>query len=312
MVVPKPTPYWCLFFLVIIFWVGLLVGLRDSIDLNSSCETEGIFSYKGTCAVGNIAGLCSCVIWSICLVPQIFWNYHRQSVEGLSLSWSCANALAALTNLNFVARRSLPLYVYLSAIYMPILDILVVSQFIFLSNEPHVRVLAMTALAVLFFGAFVIIMLWKPLEFLDGSFEWMAVCLWSVEVIPQLWLNARLGTTIGQADKTLAVTFLGKSIDFVSMACLKLPVQFQIMTMLSTSSAYVNIMQRFLFPPAEEAQSIWGPQRMSQEQLEDAERFHLLSSASDAVVGSRSSIGTGTATRNASVSRTLSRVLAHT
>ena len=77
--------------------------------------------------------------------------------------------------------------------------------------------------------------------------EWIAVIQWSIETFPQLWLNQNRGSTDGQAIQSVAVSFLGKTTDFVSMVCLDLPLQLRIMIYFSTSSAYVNVMQYLHF-----------------------------------------------------------------
>ena len=76
---------------------------------------------------------------------------------------------------------------------------------------------------------------------------WGAVVLWSIEMLPQIWMNARNKSTGGQAAETITISFVGKTTDFLSMVSLDLPTQFRVMTYFSTCAAYMNIIQFLYF-----------------------------------------------------------------
>lgn len=221
-------------------WLVLVACLWNKIKLEESC-VDGWDSW--ICAAGNVAGLCSSFLWSMCLIPQLYKNYERGTTEGLSLRWASANTIASLLNLNFVARITLPLYIQISAIYMPILELCILSQFVFLKNSTKIKRLAGIILLLLLAGILIVTLLWSTFNQFSGYMEWIAVVLWSIETYPQVWMNARKGTTEGQSAITVFISFLGKTTDFISMSCVAIPLQYQVMTYFSTSSAYINIVQ---------------------------------------------------------------------
>jgi hypothetical protein len=230
--------------LVGLAWIIILSILWSHIKIQESC-VEGWDVW--VCSVGNLSGLGSSFIWSINMLPQIWKNHKRKSVDGLSFRWACANVIASLLNLNFVLRISVPLYIKISAIYMPILEILIIGQFASLSPLYMVRVLARIVLVILAVLVVALLLNWHRMGKYKDAMEWCAVVLWSIETFPQIWLNARRGSTKGQAPHTVLMTFGGKTTDYISMVCLDLPFQFQVMTFFSTSAAYVNIAQYFYY-----------------------------------------------------------------
>jgi len=227
-----------------IVWIAVIVTLAHEIELEVSCVDHVPI---WVCKLGNIAGLFSSYLWSVCLIPQIWVNYSRRSTEGLSLRWASMNVMASLVNLNFVLRISLPLYVTISAVYMPILEMIVLAQFSMFGHTTGVKRTAFVffvALSAVIVAAAVRWQFWG--RFVDDS-EWVAVVLWSLESFPQLWLNEYRQSTEGQSSSTVTVAFLGKTADFASMVCLNLPYQFRAMTYFSTCSAYINVGQFLYF-----------------------------------------------------------------
>jgi hypothetical protein len=226
-------------------WIITLSTLWKDINLNSSCVEEW---EHWICHLGNFSGLASSCFWSICILPQLWFNYSKRSTKGLSLRWGTANVIAALINLNFILRlEEVPLYMSISAIYMPILEMLMLGQFIFYGENQLIRTLASLIFTLLVIIIVTVSLLWSHLSVkLSGDFMWIAVILWSIETFPQLWMNLRSSSTAGQSPETITISFLGKTTDFVAMVSLDIPLQYRIMTYFSTSSAYLNIVQ-FLF-----------------------------------------------------------------
>lgn len=242
-VVLKCNPLHIILIIVGCTWITTLAVLWDEINIHGSCVDKWS---SWICEVGNLSGLFSSFFWSICIIPQIWFNYERGGTKGLSLRWACANVIAALVNLNFVLRISAPLYISISAVYMPILEMFILYQFSALSDIPNIRMTARLVFVTLFFSIVFTVIFWNVFGLYADALEWMAVCLWSIETLPQIWLNARNHSTEGQSTHTITISFLGKTTDFLSMSCLNLPVQFRVMTFFSTAAAYVNISQ-FLY-----------------------------------------------------------------
>jgi hypothetical protein len=223
-------------------WIVILGSLWKDINLNSSCVEQW---EQWICHLGNISGLASSCVWSICILPQLWLNYSRRSTKGLSLRWGSANVIAALINLNFILRLDeVPLYMSISAIYLPILEMILLAQFIFYSEDKLIRTLAAIICSLLVLICLTVALLWNQLTMgLSGDLMWVAVVLWSIETFPQLWMNLRSSSTSGQSPETLFISFLGKTTDFIAMVSLEIPLQYRIMTYFSTSSAYLNIVQ---------------------------------------------------------------------
>ena len=81
-----------------------------------------------TCSVGTGAGFFSSFMWFLVLLPQLYQNYVRGHTRGLSPLWAVANFTASLVNIFFVYRLELPLYIKISAAYMPILEFAIILQ----------------------------------------------------------------------------------------------------------------------------------------------------------------------------------------
>ena len=207
---------------------------------NQSCVQDWP---QPVCALGNVMGLCSAALWFSCLIPQIALNYKRRSVDGLSFLWASANFIAAFVNLNFALRLSLPLYVTAMAIYMPVLEAIILMQFACFHPQRWVRRTGGALIALAAAATVTVCFMWQTFEAYAAPSEWVAVVLWSTETVPQLWMNQLRGSTGGQAPMTLLITFLGKTSDFTSMFCLDLPIQYKVMTYFSTATAYLNIVQ---------------------------------------------------------------------
>lgn len=240
----KCTAFHGILLLIGCVWLVVIYSLWNDIELQESCVESWD---KWICSVGNLSGLCSSIFWSFVLVPQIWHNYSRQSTSGLSLRWAFANVTAALINLNFILRVHVPLYMTITAIYMPVLELLILLQFALFSQSVLTRSLSVILFVVLIAITLGFIVFRNHISTeVSGAMMWSAVVLWSIETFPQLWLNARRRSTTGQAPETITISFLGKTTDFISMVSLNLPVQYRVMTYFSTCSAYSNVVQ-FLY-----------------------------------------------------------------
>ena len=139
------------------------------------------------CYGANIAGLVSAGLWFIVLVPQVLKNWWRRSVVGLSFLWAVANFTASLVNLFFAFWVHVPLYVRVSAVYMPILEFTILCQFMLYSLKPiTTRLLALLACLILW-GTIIELELNFP-ESRD-KIQWVAIALWSIETFPQVRLH---------------------------------------------------------------------------------------------------------------------------
>ena len=139
----------------------------------------------GVCIFANLCGFASTAIWFINLVPQIWKNYSRRSVKGLSVLWATANFTASLINLFFIfGVGKLPLYVKIEAVYQPVLELIILIQFVMYGRE-------YTRGAKLIYGV-VCLVLWTALVVIQlvwavyQQVQWVAITLWCIESFPQV------------------------------------------------------------------------------------------------------------------------------
>ena len=139
---------------------------------------------KAWCAFANICGDISCAIWFVVLVPQIWKNWKRRSVEGLSILWATANFTASLANVFFAFSVSLPVYIKILAVYMPILESSILLQFLLYSKHTMQMKLSYGACCFLIWIAVISL----DLSVADAAekVQWLAIVFWSIESIPQV------------------------------------------------------------------------------------------------------------------------------
>ena len=132
--------------------------------------------------VGEIAGWTSSSIWFIVLFPQLYQNQKRQSVQGLDVHWALCNFTASLCHLFFTFQMDLPLFFKCSAIYMPIIEGLILIQFLIFATNSCEKWKIVGGIPV--WTAVVTCGLlkkpWVP------YLEWGAVVLWSIETLFQV------------------------------------------------------------------------------------------------------------------------------
>ena len=141
-------------------------------------------SPRGVCAFANVCGLISTTIWFIVLAPQIWKNWKRKSVEGLSILWATANFTASIVNWFFAFSITLPLYIKISAVYMPVLELLILVQFLIYSKNRIQFKLCYGAVCFVIWIA--IITLELSVDGVEENVQWIAIVLWSIETFPQV------------------------------------------------------------------------------------------------------------------------------
>lgn len=196
---------------------------------------------KWTCIVGNVCGLCSTTLWFLVLLPQVWKNFRRKSVKGLSVLWATANFTASLINLFFVFMyASIPLYGQISSIYCPILEFTLLIQFWIYGPYRKKDKFLYVAVCTLLWGAVITVELILKVQ---SIVEYAAIFLWCIETFPQVIMNMALRTTSGQSTSSVFIAMIGKTTDFLSTNGLVMPLQYVIMAYFSSSVAFINGLQ---------------------------------------------------------------------
>lgn len=132
----------------------------------------------------NICGLCSTALWFIVLLPQVWKNFRRKSVRGLSVLWATANFTASLINIFFVfIYVSIPLYGQISSIYCPILEFALLIQFAIYGRYRKVEKIVYGAACFTLWGVIIGVELIFAME---NFVEYAAIFLWCIETYPQV------------------------------------------------------------------------------------------------------------------------------
>lgn len=138
---------------------------------------------KSVCWFANLCGLFHAMISFFVLLPQILYNFRRGSIEGLSFVWAAANFTASLNDSFFVFKwGTLPLYSQIQAIYMPIVEAIILLQFFFYvqhsRNKQWIILFCLTVWTIIVsLQSFLIVYHWL---------EWLSIALWSFETLPQV------------------------------------------------------------------------------------------------------------------------------
>lgn len=155
---------------------------QDGDLLQQNCRPEWP---PWTCVAANVCGLCSTTLWFLVLLPQVWKNFRRKSVVGLSILWATANFTASLVNLCFVyGYAKIPLYGRINSVYMPILEFTILVQFWIYGDHYNKR----HKIAYLIFC----VCMWTTLLSLNLGLklfpyiQWVAIGLWCVETFPQV------------------------------------------------------------------------------------------------------------------------------
>jgi len=186
----------------------------------------------------------------VVLVPQIYHNWDRKSTEGLSLGWASMNFTASLGSLFFNFHNHLPLFYKCSAVYMPIIEFGILTQF-WLYAPTKKRILGANTVAIMGISVWTsyacALFIWPSLIAWAYRFS---VCLWSVETLLQVHLNSAKGDCEAQAKATVVLALSGKITDAVSafgnsFSNLKTldRAQIRLLAFFSSSTAFINTMQ---------------------------------------------------------------------
>lgn len=196
---------------------------------------------KWSCIFANVCGLCSTALWFIVLLPQVWKNFRRKSVKGLSVLWATANFTASLINLFFVfIYTSIPMYGQISSVYCPVLEFALLIQFWMYGRNRKLEKIVYATACFILWGIIIGVELLFTLE---NFLEYAAIFLWCIETFPQIMLNMRLQSTSGQSTGSVLIAMIGKTTDFISNNSLVLPIQYVIMVYFSSSVAYINGLQ---------------------------------------------------------------------
>lgn len=153
---------------------------NDDTILCSNCDLHWP---SEVCEFANVCGLISTSVWFLVLLPQLYRNFRWRTVEGLSLGWALANFTAAMNNVFFVFKLgTLPIFTQINAVYMPILEGLIMVQFFIFTPYNRSKYL-ITAMCLLIW---LIIILLQVFLSVYGWMQWISVVLWSVESFPQV------------------------------------------------------------------------------------------------------------------------------
>ncbi|XP_033744604.1 uncharacterized protein LOC117330433 [Pecten maximus] len=215
-------------------------GSHDSHNaLERNCRPEWAL---WTCVAANICGLTSTTLWFLVLLPQVYKNFRRKSVVGLSILWATANFTASLVNIFFVfLYASLPVYSSINAVYMPILEFTILVQFWLYNSEFSKKAkYCYAAGCAVIWGTIITIQLTTRMF---AEMQWVAITLWCVETLPQIVLNLKLRSTSGQSTRSAVIATIGKMTDFLATYGLVIPLQYVVMAYFSSSVAYVNGIQ---------------------------------------------------------------------
>ncbi|OWF55595.1 hypothetical protein KP79_PYT11311 [Mizuhopecten yessoensis] len=195
-----------------------------------------------TCVAANVCGLTSTTLWFLVLLPQVYKNFRRKSVVGLSILWATANFTASLVNIFFVyLYASLPVYSSINAVYMPILEFTILVQFWLYNSEFSVKAkYCYAAGCAVLWGTIITVQL-TARRF--SEMQWVAITLWCVETFPQIVLNLKLRSTAGQSTRSAVIATIGKMTDFLATYGLVIPLQYVVMAYFSSSVAYINGIQ---------------------------------------------------------------------
>lgn len=194
-----------------------------------------------TCIFGNVCGLTSTTLWFLVLLPQVWKNFRRKSVVGLSVLWATANFSASLINLFFVfLYAKIPTYGLISSVYCPILEFTLLIQFWIYGTQPRKSKIIYAMICIVLWSTVVLVELFAHVY---GAIEWIAIVLWCIETFPQVILNMRMRSTRGQARGSVLIAMMGKTTDFLGNYILVLPKQYVVMTYFSSSVAYTNGLQ---------------------------------------------------------------------
>lgn len=137
----------------------------------------------GFCGFANVCGLISSAIWFVVLFPQLYLNFRRKSIAGVSWLWAIINFTASLNNLFFIFKLGgMPLYASISAAYMPILNFVILVQFWMYTSKSRIDLLIWGICGIVWIALIIAHFLFK----IQSVAEWISITLWSIGTFPQV------------------------------------------------------------------------------------------------------------------------------
>ncbi|KAH7724880.1 hypothetical protein AAVH_07472 [Aphelenchoides avenae] len=137
----------------------------------------------------------------------------------------------------------MPWYVYGSAVYMPILEGILLVQFVVFTKYTRHKWMA-AALCITVWCALVAV---QSLLDVYRELEWLSIVLWSAETFPQVFLNMRRRSTYGLSNFSVLITAIGKTTDFLQNYLLIMPLQYVIMAFFSSTVAQIGTLQVIVY-----------------------------------------------------------------
>ena len=221
-----------------------------------------------TCIIGNISGWLSSGVWYAVLLAQLLKDYYITKCRGLSVVWGWMNFNASCLNAYVIFSLNLPLFSKAMAIYMPILESLVLIQIFYYrstdrnifrnttnalntESEEHSDIkmsLFRWGICIIIWVIFNIIAILSfteiiPVYIFNEVLSWTAIALWSMESFVQILYNMKIHSCEGQSYWGLGLTFFGKTWDFLVQYLLQMPGRYLWLAYFSTGSAMFNISQ---------------------------------------------------------------------
>ncbi|PAA65687.1 hypothetical protein BOX15_Mlig028644g1, partial [Macrostomum lignano] len=195
-----------------------------------------------TCVLANLGGLTSTAIWFLILLPQFWRSIRHKTMQGVSSAWAISNFTAALNNSFFVFKLTvMPLYAYISAVYMPVLELALLGLFFYFAPRTRFK-LIVTAVCVVVWVVLVSLQLALSLQFSQWM-EWISITLWSVETFPQVFLNSQRQTTYGLSKVMVAMGAVGKTTDYLGPYLLCMPLQYAVLAFFSSTVSQISSLQ---------------------------------------------------------------------
>lgn len=134
------------------------------------------------CAVGNVCGLIQVAFGFVVFLPQVYRNFRHKSVEGLSVCWLVAFFTADIINLFFIIHVPLPLFSKISAIYSPIINIIILFQIIIFTPTNLFKIFSICVCCCLWLTIILVQIFLSTYE----AMQWITVTLIGLCQYPQV------------------------------------------------------------------------------------------------------------------------------
>jgi hypothetical protein len=230
----------------------ILSLVSNSVNLNfdDNCRDD---MPRQLCKLGNIFGWLSGSLWYSCILAQLIKDAMITHCNGLSVIWAWLNFVAATLNCFAVFSYSLPMFSKVMAVYMPVLEAIVLAQIYFYRRKVNPAVhgdVSLTAghwcVCSLIWTVAIVIGMMKQGPFLSEVYSWLAVIIWSFEGFFQIYVNLRRDSCDGQSFVSLWLMVVGKTSDLMIQTFLRMPSKYLLLAYFSSSVGYLNALQAVL------------------------------------------------------------------